>query len=368
MKKWDYLFGVSLPDSIKDKLECDLLRNNPAYFECPGFEKDAFTPDGYPVNAKPDTIYPALLYRTIGIPVSESLTEIEPEFRRTASVAALKWLEKVLHGSTSHWAFNGLNFQYIIDGDPINFCFPTTSVMHTIDASHAEYCAVIPLPDTFLNDEDWECGMIPQYAEQQAQLLLWCHQQYALIHHGTLPADKAFLVRIKGNISADCTVRTVSYDPKKAMRILNKIHKAVVANKVNGTGLTDNLVTIPKRDWKDEKQRDLDAAYCIEDPAYYELLGKYMEARSTRKRLEAEAEEVKEQMQTLAIALASQTSVAGKRGELTDGDTIYAVTHTPKRFTQPKISADLLRQLAPEHADAINVSSTPRGRITIEVL
>lgn len=368
MKKWDYLYGVFLPESIKDKLEGNLLRNNPVHFGLPGFEKDAFTPDGYPVTTKPDTIYPALLYRTIGIPVSESLTEIEPEFRRTASVAALKWLEKVLHRESHQWDFDGLNIQHTIDGEVINFCFPTTWVKHKIDNTHAEFCAVLPFPDTFLNDEDWECGMIPQYAEQQAQLLLWCHQQYALMHPGTLPAGKAFLVRIKGNISADCTVRTVSYDPKKAMRILNKIHKAVVASKANGTGLTDNLVTIPKRDWKDEKQRDLDDAYCIEDPAYYELLGKYMEARSTRKRLEAEAEEVKEQMQTLAITLASQTSVAGKRGELTDGDTIYAVTHTPKRFTQPKISADLLRQLAPEHADAINVSSTPRGRITIEVL
>lgn len=368
MKRWDYLFGVSLPESIKDKLECNLLRNNPAYFGLPGFEKEAFTPDGYPVNAKPDTIYPALLHRTIGIPVSDSLTEIEPEFRRTASVAALKWLEKVLLCTTQHWSFDGLNIQHTIDGEVINFCFPTTTVMQTIDNTHAEYCAVLPFPDTFLNDEDWECGMIPQYAEQQAQLLLWCHQQYADLHPGTAAAKKAFLVRIKGNIAADCTVRSVTYDPKKAMQILKKVHRAVIASKANGTGLTDNLVLIPKRDWKEEKQRDLDDAYCVDDPAYYGLLGKYMEARSTRKRLEEEAKAVKEHMHTLAITLASQTSISGKRGEITDGDTIYSVSHTPKRVTRPTISADLLRQLAPEHVDAIIVSSTPRGRITIDVL
>lgn len=366
MKKWDYFFGVPLPDKITDKLEGNLLRNVSPYNGLPGFEKDTFTPDGYPREVKSDTIYPALLHKIIGIPVAEALTQIQEGYRKTASMAALKWLEKVL-GIKSHWTFDGLTFQYNLYGKLVNFCFPTTCSLHSVNRIDKDYCAVIPCPDSLHNDEDWEKGLIPQYAELQAQLLLWCHREYAAQNPGVPVPVKAFLVRIKGNLSVDNTVRTVTYDPNSTARILKRLHSAITSNTAAGTGLMDKQVIIPRKDWREDKQQDLDNAYHIDDPAFYDLLSQYTEARGIRKRLELEEESIKAEMQSLAITLASQTGNV-RSGELTDNNAIYSVTHVPKSKRTPTVSADLLRQLAPEYANAITLSSVPRGRCTIEVL
>lgn len=368
MKKWDYLFGTDLPDSIKDKLEEHVLRYNPLQSQFPGFEKNAFSPDGFPVDCKADTVYPALLYRLIGTPISAYLSEIEKEYRSTASVAALKWLEKVLGRKDIYWYSDGLHFEYEFLGEKIKFCFPTTTIAYEINSSPLQ-AAVIPLPDSHNNDPDWESGMIPQYAEQRAQLLMWCHHQYAeqfpRLH---TELNHTYLVRIKGNLAVDNTIRTVTYNPAQAERLVAKICKTVVACRTAGKPMYDNLVEIPKTDWKKEREQDLEDAYRIEDPALYEILQKYMEARSTRKTLESQAEAIKEQMHTLAITIASTTATDSRSGRLTEGSNTYSVTHTPKRSAAPTISADLLRQLAPDHIDAIRVSTIPRGRITIEAL
>ena len=368
MKNWDYTFGVPLPNVIQAKLEnSGLVRVSNPNAVTAGFEKDAFTPDGYPVCPEPYVIYPSLLYRTIGIPIAETVLAVEEDFRRKASLAALKWLEKVVGTKSLHWSFNGLRFQYDLHGTSVDFCFPDTVILCYNEDTVQNYMA-LAFPDTKHNDSDWERGLIPRYAENQAQLMLWCSRRYAEICPEYLPAEKAFLVRIKGNLSADVTVRTVEYNEKLANQILLKIYRAITTANASSTTYHEKLVTIPKADWKEEKQTDLENAYRIDTPDFHALLGDYMKARSTRKGLEADAEAVKNQMAGIAYTLAAQIPDGFARAEYEDAGAVYAVSHAPRRKTAPRLSADLLRQLAPEYADAIHVSTTPRGRITIEVL
>lgn len=368
MSTWDYTFGVALPANIKNKLEfSDLIRKPVPYAATSGFEKDAFYSDGYPVAEKPYTVYPSLLHRIIGIPVSEYLSEISEDYRRKASVAAIQWLEKVLDARLETHGFNGLSFQSLFDNEMIDYTFPDTHIL-CHNGSTYENCAVLPFPDTHNNDGDWEYGAIPLYAESQAQLLLWCSRQYAAQHPEYTACNQAFLVRIKGNLSVDNAIRTITYDPQKVRRILQRIAKAHAAATAAGTSLAKPPVTIPKCDWKAEKQADLDDAYHLDNQDLYDLLGRYMNARSIRKSLERQAEEIKAHMDCIAIDLASQTSLSVSRGEIEVNDMVYSVIHSPKRNYPPTISAELVRQFAPQCAEHIHVSSIPRGRITIEVL
>lgn len=368
MKKWNYIFGVPLADTIVDKLEaCDLMRSITPHAKMDGFEKDAFSLDGYPVAVQPYTVYPALLYRAIGIPISESVLNMQEGFRRTASEAAVKWLEKVTGSGPVHWEHNGLTFLYEWNGEELEFCFPDTSIQ-AADSSGNHLYAVLPFPDVKDNDSDWEKGMIPQYAELQAQLMLWCSKAYAEINPDYQAAEKALLCRVKGILPVDYTIRTVTYNEKKAHQILDRIARAYANCQITGNTLLDNLRTIPATDWREEKQLDLDNAYRIDSEELYNLLGSYMRIRSTRKKLEAQAEEIKNQMAAICFTLASRIGQGFSRGEAENSGTVYSVVHTPRRKTAQRIPADLVRQLAPEYSSVISVNSTPRGRIEIEVL
>lgn len=368
MSKWDYNFGVSLPTNIEKKLEfSDLLRKPLPHADTAGFEKNAFHSDGYPVSADPYTVYPSLLHRIIGTPVPEYLMEMSEDYRRRASIAAIQWLEKVMGKNLSALSFNGLSFQSIYENENIDFCFPDTQIL-CLTESAIESCAVLTFPDTHNNDEDWEYGAVPRYAEDQAQLMIWCSRQYAAIHPDYLPCNKAFLVRIKGNLSVDNTIRTVNYDPQQARRILQKIAKAHAVAISAGTPIAKAPVIIPKCDWKAEKQLDLDNAYQLENPDLYDLLGRYMNARSIRKSLERQAKDIKDRMDSIAVAIASEISPSASQGEIEVNDMIYTVKHVPKRSYPTTISAELVRQFAPQYAEHIHVSSVPRGRITIETL
>lgn len=369
MSKWDYAFGVDLPKNIQEKMEHnDLLRNTHPNAAFPGFEKDAFSSDGFPVAANEDTVYPCFLHKIIGIPVPENIDQIPADYRCRASQAAMKWLEKILGCHQSRWSFNGLRFCYTSGDTSLNFCFPDTSIVAARNGASLEKSAVLTFPDAWSNDEDWEYGMIPQYAESQAQLLMWCFQQFADRNMGFTETDTAYLVRITGNLSVDNTVRTVSYDARKAEQIIAKIIRAARAAQAKGCSLLSNSVKIPKFDWKEAKTLEIENAYHIDDPDFYDLVARYMQARSIRKSLEVKAEAIKAEKDSIAFALASSIKDGFRSGTAEENDLVYMVTHTPKRKNEPTISASLVRQLAPQYEAHIRSATIPRGRITIEAL
>lgn len=369
MNKWEYHFDVPLDSSIQAKL--DALGLVPGFLKsaaAPGYEKDAFTPDGYPVDEFPSTVYPSLLYKTIGIPISENVTLVDPLFRQKAALAGLKWAEKVFAKQEVRWNFSGIYFNEWVHGEEVNFCFPVTSMLINVECN-VFHCAVMVFPESHHDDDNWEDGMIPQYAMMQAQLTMWCSQQYAAQHDSDFfPVDSAILVRLTGNLSVDTTIRTVDYDPKQANRILQRIAKAVKTCKASGKGYHENLVTLPTRDWKEEKQQDLEDAFCIDSEPFYDLVQQYMAVRSNRKRLEEEQDALKQQMDNIAIRLASRLDPQYDGGSFETAGTVYSVSHKKRAVNPAKVTAGLVRQLAPQHIDTIHTNVIPRGRISIEVL
>ena len=368
MNRWDYNFGVPLADAIRIKLEnLGMVHKEHPTAHTPGFEKNTFAPDGYPKLARPDTVYPSLLFKTIGIAISENVTLVESGYRQQAALAALKWTEKLFAKDTLRWHFDGIYFNQQVDGQQINFCFPNTSILIQ-EGNDTVHCAVMAFPESHHDDEYWEKGMIPQYAMMQAQLTLWCSRQYAAIHSDYLQMDKAVLVRIKGNTAADVSVRMISYDPQQVSKILRRLAREIALCNASGSGYHEKLNLIPAKNWKEEKELDIENAYCIDSDAFHDLLMQYMAARSDRKRLESESNAIKNEMDNIAIMLASQIGDSNRSGTVDAAGAKYTVTQNPKRASGVKISADLIRQLAPECVDAIHTNIVPRGRIEIEVL
>lgn len=368
MNKWNYQFGMPLDDGIRTRLEAlGMVHSAHPAAGTAGFEKDTFTSDGYPVQPRPDTVYPSLLHLSLSTPVSESLTQIDPVYRQQASLAALKWTEKVFVKGTLHWDFDGLYLTEQIDGTTVNFCFPDTSILVT-EGQNVIPCMVIPLPESRQDDEYWEKGMIPQYAMQQAQLALWCSRMYAARYPQYVQMEKALLVRITGNSPSDVQIRTVSYDQRQAEKLLRRVARAVAQSNAKGIGLHDGATTMAKISWKDRKQAELDNAFYLDSDDFHDLIVQYMSVRSGRKQAEEKGEMIKNEMGTIAIRLASLIGAGSASGVYSGTDATYTVSHNAKRETTPNITADLLRQLAPEYAESIHTAVIPRGAIKIEAL
>ena len=386
MNPFNYYHGITFPDSIQKKIsnltdQGHFPALSPVLQLNRSFLADRFNADGTPTVFDPKTIYPCYTAQYLGTPIPESLLEVPQGYSSHASVAAYKWLQKItMGGRVDLTHFDGECFDATIEGENVHFTFPTTQfhMFHHNPAAagptpthYSKSYAVIPWPDVSDNNDDWKDGTIPAYAEQQAHLLLWCwwYTYDVLKHRTSCPVD-CFIVRITGNTPGDITVRTVHSDPQKQAAIAARVVKRI---KGKANPAEDNMRVRKQGTWLERKQAEDEDAYRVEDPNVYALVRDYMEARTRRKTLEAQSDDLKNQMDALAIKLAELTPSDTDIGTVVDvtptgmGKVMYQVKHTRKALRpSDTVSADLVMQFFPEYSGCVTTTVKQRGSVTVE--
>lgn len=330
---------------------------------------DGFYPDGKPTVEMPGFLYPCYAPNYLGIPFPSTLAAVPEGYSRTASVAALEWLEKTLTDPIVNLKhFDAEMFTAVVDGKDFKFSFPNTLIQY-IDgdpqyniACRKRYAAAIAVADVADNNQDWEDGTIPYYMECQARFLLWCWDR-TCGGQDACPTD-CFIVRITGNTPGDVTVRVVHGDHQKDNAVIRRVCKRMAGKDPAGIAVTIR----DQGTWYERKEQEREDAYVIDDPDIYQLVRSYMETKTSRKTLEAKAKSIKEQMDGIALHLSRQIHDGDRFGLVKDlgGMREYTVSHTPKRIEAAKVTPPLIRQYFPEHAGFIKIHEVARGSVSIE--
>lgn len=370
MKKMEFTFGVSLPDCA-DKIT-HFFPALPDYAEENFFLRDAFHSDMYPVNPQPEMLYPCYANGYLHGNVPSSFLDIMPEYRRTASLAAIDWLKKLLPAETVPRHFDGQLLTAEVDGKEYTFCYPCMDITYTqrdlAGNPHVVNAIVIPVPDVSDNDEDWEGTIVPSHILPMVKMTLWCCCESARQHQRIRLPEEAFVVRICGNTPGDILIRSVSHDTASEAEFVRRICRGY-SKSVCVTEPAKNYVRKEQRNWKEKREAELEDAYYTDDPAFYRLVSEYMDTRQTRKEAEAKSKEMKAEMDAIAIRLAAMTKPDSAKGEVIANGNVYKVTHTKRRAYPPKISAELVRQFYPSiQGDVITTKIIPRGRIEVDLL
>lgn len=362
----------TLPAAIDDKL--NTLTANGLFFHAETKTAAPNVPDGFYSDGKPTVEMPGFLYPCftpyyLGIPYPSTLAAVPEGYSRTASIAALKWLEKILTNPIINLKhFDAEMFTATIDGTDFRFSFPNT-VIRYLDGDpqngssfRDRYAAVITIADVADNNADWDDGTIPFYVECQARFLLWCWDQ-TCGDQDSCPTD-CYVVRITGNTPGDTTVRVVHADPQKDSTLVRRVCK-----RMTGKNPADVKATIRDQGaWYERKAQEREDAYVIDDPDFYHLVRSYMETKTYRKELEAESKKIKAEMDNIALSLSCQIQSGTRFGLAKDtvGMREYTVSHTNRRTELPKVNPPLIRQYFPEHAEFIQVFEKVRGSVSIE--
>ena len=382
---WAFAFdNAPLSDSLQLKLFFhNLLNDVPATKNVSPslpFVKDYFTADGFPkINEgmrHADTVYPyifpAMASWYTGATVPAAILEADPLWRQTVCQAGLKWLHTVMeageniaktHNKMNSENFHALAFQQDVGGVLHTFAFPDTR----IETVYHDTAAIVLIADSYWNDGDWEKGLTPLYAREQAMLQLWCWHQFAQqAPASSCPEDipeVAFICRVSGNLAVDCKVRTVTYIPAEAESLVRRICKARSLEAQNGLYWKRNIQKV--QTWEEKIKNE---AYFLDDDDVHELVCEYMKARADRKQLEKELKEIEAQQDGIAVNLASRIPAGVLQGtlDLSDG-TKCSVTHTYRRPGHRTIPAELVRSFFPSMEDVI-VSGGHRETVTIEYL
>lgn len=380
---WYFTYdNAPLSKTLQEKLNKHGLLNAMPDTDIPGstetsFVKDFFTADGYPQlgeNVKHSEvtypyIFPAIApwYDATAIPAIQ--TEMEPLYRQTACEAALAWLFNLMAAAdpagpagNTRKSFHALAFQEDVNGTRHTFAFPNTC----IDTNSHGCAAVVLIADSYWNNGDWEKqGAVPLYARQQAMFQLWCWKKFAEKSGNAVQApDIAFIVRICGNLAADCTIRTVLYNQKEAQALVNRICKARDMEAQNGLYWKRHIDT--PQTWAEKLENE---AFHTDDTDLHELVIEYMKARSARKNIERELNAVTEKMEGIAVKLASCIPNGNIQGNLNLPDDITCtVTHQLRRVGQKRISPDLIYSFFPSLDSCITAGGAERTTVTIEIL
>lgn len=368
---------IQFPETVKLKMKklesgdtAELFPHIEYYKRMCGYELDCFYADGKPVVFNNSLIYPCYAPYYLGIPVPSSMENVPSRFSRCASLAAMQWLEKLFDdGIIEKKHFDGGVFVKEINGTPFQFCFPATTLHYTSSAltgNQGKRAAVITIADVSENNEIWEKGTIPYFAEVQARLLQWCWDNGNMPME-TRPTD-CFIVRITGNTPGDITVRTVRHDPAKNEALVQRLCQKI-QGKANPAA--ENRVVIKQASWQERKQNEYDNAYTIDDESTYKLVKKYMETRTLRKTLEKQSKQIKDEMDSIAVQMAAETgqgTLYSASGTVTDSSQKfrYVVMHTKKQQRAPTVSAGLVQQFYPEYTKFIRTDEIERGYIAIE--
>lgn len=371
-----HTFGADFSDKLSKKLnKAMLFPEVHPYQQKKWHLQDCFHPNSTPVERDPDVIYPVYAPYYLQQLIPSSFLEIMPGYSRTAALAAIQWLQKTLPACTVDLHhFHGECFTADVDGKDYRFCFPRLAVsyMPTINgtATRTRLAAVLPFPDTRDNDSYWDKRTIPSFAESQARTLLWCwrYVEETLGRHTEVPVD-CYIVRITGNTPGDVTIRTVHTDVAKEDILISRLCKSFDRERKQGL----DPVNAPKIRHQDpwyvsKEQEEADANY-IEDPAFYNQVQKYMMLLSHKKTCEAKSQEIKAEMDAIAVKLASMTSVNAAKGIVEDPAAKfygYSVIHNRTNRKPASIGVGLVRQFFPEYLDCVVTNEKARGRITID--
>lgn len=381
MSHFDYHFHTTLPDELDQKLVGFFPQPPCISAEKDSFIQDGFFPDGTPKQLRNDCIYPAYTGHYLGYPLPSTYLDISPLYRKTAAVAAMEWITKLLPLPDIQCEFRHHNAELlrvdeVAPGKPLYCCFPDTAITYThfdsvTGVSEIRYAPIIPWPDSNSNDEAWEKGSIPYYAELQARLTLFCWTNSfdSLYGHrkGKAP-DRAYIVRVTGNTPGDLTIRCVKADLHADYAVFNRVFKAFRRAYSAGKSPMDNLNRNEQMTWFEQRNEAESEAYQISDPDTYALIQRYMQVRSHRKTLEAQKDQLDNDMQCIAISLAQKTGIDKMEGKVTDGSVTYSVTHIKARTSYATVSAETVRAFFPQYSSAINTAEYPKGRVTIDTI
>lgn len=366
-----YYFESTIPDPLRRKLMADsamfpelsdvVLHGDTI--------PDAFHPDGAPAHYDKDLYYPCYLARYLGTTMPSDLLNLTDGYRHSAARSAIRWIRAVLPGVVSQMPthINGERVSVRHEGEIYTFLMPDITVTY-IENQRPVTCPILPFPDARENSEAWEDGCLPSYAEEQALLTLWlCRASYENGCRDACP-EKAFVVRIIGNTPSDIQIRTVSAGKARMESLIRRLFKTLANSRALNQAAVNNVDVQESMSWLEKKLEKQNQAYLFCDEAHRQELRKYMAVRSERKALDAKAQEIKNEMDEIALHLASMIPDAAA-GTVTDNAKIYTVKHSPKAKKQATISADLLMQFFPEiAAEVVSYSSTEKGRVSVRVI
>lgn len=366
-----YFFEKTIPDPLRHKLMADstMFPELSDVIVHGDTIPDAFYPDGTPTHYDDNEYYPCYLAHYLGTTMPSDLLNMTDGFRRSAARSAIRWIHAVLPDVTSQMPkhINGECVAIQHNGEVYSFLIPDISVTYT-ESGCSVTCPVLPFPDVRGNGEAWEDGCLPSHAEEQALLTLWlCRASYEDGKRSTCP-EKAFVVRITGNTPSDIQIRTVSADTARMERLIRRLFKVLENSSTKNQAAIGNVDVQESLSWRDKKQEAQNQAYLFCDEANRQKLRQYMALRSDRKALDAQAQEMKNEMDEIALRLASMIPDAAS-GTVTDGSRIYTIKHSPKARKQATISADLLMQFFPDLAsEVISYATTEKGQVSIRVI
>lgn len=351
-----FAIGHTVPKEIIDLLnDKSLFRDVPDIFFSGTLVEDAFYADGTPKRNFDNLIFPVYAPVYSGTPIPSPLLEVSSMYRHTASEAALSWGLAMLNNGTPvdlPKQIDGEVVKTVVNGKELAFCVPYLSQ----DSS----AIIIPFPDTRDNDPDWDDGVIPTYAEQQAYVSLWVYDQIAKVR--PLNISFAYIVRITGNTPGDISVYKVFPDEQEEYALIQKIANCKNFPQAN---IKQSLK------WYERKEEDLRNGLSVQDDNAYKIFSRYLQKKEQRKAIDAQVKEIQSQMDSISVLLASQIEPKIEVGTFYDKKCgiKYSVTHKAKRAASKEIPSGLVKQLYPELWNSVITRSiSKRGKIHIEYL
>lgn len=366
MNNIENIMGVTMPHAA---MKLKTLFPSTTAFQKDFYCRNSFNDAGIPVNRDPATIYPCYAAQYLGYALPSTRMALMPGYLETAAKAAMAWLTKLFPGALTPTEIYGETITVNLNGKDYNFCFPHIEISYKKENGELETAAVIPVPDSRENDADWEDGITPAYVHCVAMTQLWCYEQSAFQMRRDSYPEKAFVVRITGNTPGDLAVRTVMYDMALADKLMQRLSTMYSRAMSAGKDPVQYPNIIPQQEWWERRQEKQDDAYNFDNTELYALCSEYLCTKHQRKALEEKAEALGNQMDALAINLASMTETDADVGLIAaPNGYVYEVHHTKKRTTGATVSAELVRQFYPQYADlVINTSVTSKGRVEIGI-
>lgn len=366
-----YWFGMNLGDLLPEEdittlWQIDGFLGKPtAYQDFDGFSKDAFRADNTPVSFDNNTIYPVYAPWYLGTLIPEAFLRVEPTYSQTAAQAAISWTTGlfVCQGSSPE-TLDALTFECGYHNHIFKVQFPLCK-----QPSPAADAIIVPVADTWRNESEWGQGIVPGYVEQHVRFLLWCYRYYNQNCDSNLFVPECVYVpRIIGNLPDDVTVYTVIADPAADQKAAERVLRAFAKAQDTGTNPILNRKSQPEICWMEKRDAELADAYHTDDPELYDLIRRFMEARSRRKELEAQDKQLKAEADAIAVSLAALTKDDANTGRLDAGPVSYTVKHTPSRKQPPKVTPPLIYQFAPNYANLVLKEGARRVSVSIDVL
>lgn len=313
-----------------------------------------FFPDSKVLEADKRSVYPFQAPFVLGTQIPWEVAHFEPYYSRACAKAAYAYLCRVMN------KVNPFSEEDRIDG----FVIERQGWQYVIP----EYITnpMLIVPDTFETDEYWEDGNIPIYILQQVRLYMALIREHNV--SGKYNPSGLYVIRVKGNLTSEMDIRWIPSDPRREDALLRTADRVIAQRIAAGQAPVPEMKVLPKRDWKEIKQKKIEGFFVIEDDAAHDNLREYMALRSLRKELEKQSKDMKRQEDALALKIASQMPNA-QNGTVNDPlrKRTYSIRHTPSVKRPLTLKPEHILAFAPEYAFAIT-EGFRKGRVEVDVL